>query len=122
MKFSKYTLSRLLAAFKYAQTKARTAYHITLLPGTAKDFDGPDTLMTIDRTARGTDDRDHFLVRVNVKEVQARTSKQLRRDAGHEILHAILWDLDDNGTPTVEMIENVVYKLQRALYGEDNEA
>lgn len=121
MKFSKHTLSRLLSAFKYAQTKARTAYHITLLPGTAKDFDGPDTLMTIERTGRGTDDRDHFLVRVNVKEAQARTSKQLRRDAGHEILHAMLWDLDDNGTPTVEMIENVVYKLQRALYGEDNE-
>lgn len=122
MKISKYNLSRLLAAFAYAQKISRTAYHITFLAGAAGDFEDPDTLMTIDRTGRGSDDKDHFIVTVNIKEMEARTAKQLRRDAGHEIIHAMLWDMDvTDAAPSVEVIENAVYKLQRALYGEDNE-
>ena len=122
MKLNKAILARLLSAFKYAQSKSRTAYHTTFLPGLPKDFDNPDTLMTIERTGRGSDDRDHYIVTVNLKEVPNRSAKQLRRDAGHEILHAMLWDMDALETaPSTETIENAVYKLQRAIYGEDDE-
>lgn len=119
MKINKVLLARLQGAFKSAQATARTAYHITLLRGSAKEFANPGTLMTIERTGRGDDDRDHFLIRVNTKEIEARTAKQLYRDAGHEIIHAILWDLDEGSNVGAE--ENATYKLQRALFGEDDE-
>ena len=120
MKINKALLHKLLAAFKYGQAKLRTAYHITFVPGSPREFEQPETLMTIERTGRGDEDRDHFLIRVNVKEMQLRTAKQLRRDAGHELLHALLWDMRDSDPPGAE--ENAVYKLQRAFFGEDDEA
>lgn len=119
MKINKALLHRLLSAFKWAQAKTRTAYHITFVYGSTKEFECPGTLMTIERTGRGADDRDHFVIRVNVKEVQGRTMKQLRRDAGHEIIHALLWDLDEGSNVGAE--ENATYRLQRALFGEDDE-
>ena len=122
MKLSKHNLARLQAAFVWAQRISRTAYHVTFVGASARDLGNIDTLMTIERTGRGTDDKDHFLVNVNVKEMEGRSAKQLRRDAGHEILHALLWDMDEgDAAPSTETIENVVYKLQRALYGEDDE-
>lgn len=122
MKLSKYNLYRLLAAFKHAQRISRTAYHITFLAAGPKEFECPGTLMTIERTGRGSDDKDHFLVTVNIKEMETRSAKQLRRDAGHEIIHAMLWDMDEgDGPPSTQTIENAVYKLQRAMYGEDDE-
>lgn len=113
MKLSKATLARLKSAFSYAQRKFRTSYHFTFDAGPRDN----GVIMTIERTNRGDEDATHFIITANPAMIESRTMPQLRRDAGHEVLHAILFDVFEK--PTVKNLENAVYRLERAYFGED---
>jgi hypothetical protein len=113
MKLNKAILTKLKSAFAYAQRKLKTAYHFTFEAG----HDDSGIIMSIERTMRGDDDATHFIITANVKEVSSRSMRQLRRDAGHEVLHAILFDLFEK--PNIKNLENAVYRLERAYFGED---
>jgi hypothetical protein len=122
MKLSKTLFNRLDSAFKGAQKKTMTSYHFTFMPyGTAefKEATGYDevAVMCITRSARGAEDESHFIIHVNVPAANERTMAQLRMDAGHEVLHALLFDLYEKNN--LKNLENAVYKLQRAFFGEE---
>lgn len=122
MKLSKTLQRRLHSAFNYAQKKCKTAYHFNFNACTPKDFvesgHGPEAIMAIRRTERGMEDESHFIIDVNLPVASARSMAVLRLDAGHEVIHAMLFDLYEKNN--VKNLENAVYRLQRAFFGEEN--
>lgn len=121
MKINRAALKRLQSAFAYAQKKLSTAYHFRFEPINAdglreRGFD-ENALMLIERTDRGDDDSSHFTINVNTKAIDGRSMILLRQDAGHEVLHAILFDLFEKNS--AKNFENAVYKLQRIIFGEE---
>jgi hypothetical protein len=116
-------MARLLSAFKFAQGRTRTAYFFTFQAYTAKEMEEEHgsalAPMGLDTTGRGEDDENHFLINVNIDVVPKRSMKLLRRDAGHEVIHAMLYKMYLRNS--LKNCENATYAFQRALFGDDDE-
>ena len=81
--------------------------------------------MMISRTARGSEDKNLFLVYADPDHTEKLSAKNLAIFCGHETLHALLWDMsekaaqnDPDSSHTEDMIENTTYQLQRVIFGE----
>lgn len=122
-RLNKTQVARLNAAFAYAQKVMRTGYHFTYIPRTkaemAAKYGTEDALMGMDETLRGSEDENHFIIEVNIDEIPGRSLKLLKKDAGHEVIHAILHKLYKSNT--LKNCENATYAIQRACFGDDNE-
>ncbi len=106
-------------AIEFAQKRLGTSFSIMIermpKPEPA-DKDNPKPTMMISRSARGTDDRNLFFVFADPVILKETNAHNMRVLAIHEIIHAILWDIEDSQDPTVS--ENATYILQRAIIGE----
>ena len=115
-------IQRVEKALAWAQKKTRTSFHLAVIrmdQSVAKDSGAS---LNIGRSCRGTSDKGMFVVGVNVEETPGINTKDLRRLAGHEVLHAILWGLGEaSGKRRDEEDECATYALQRAIFGETGE-
>jgi len=122
--------SRVEKAVAWAQRSMRTAYHVPVVPMTRQNLveSDEDIVLACDRTGRGIDDKDHFIVYFNPAHVEKASVQSLRRFAGHEVIHMVLFGFGEIAQRGVRSeveqrelmseLESVTYKFQRILFGE----
>lgn len=123
--------TRVERAVAKAQARIPTAFHISVLPFNReekREAQGEGVLMTIARTGRGPDDRNHFIMQFDAAVAETVSFPNLIKVAGHEIIHALLWpiteiaDYPGISEERAELLrrenESLTYTFQRALFGE----
>ncbi len=122
---------RVEKAVAKAQARIPTAFHITVVRFTAEEkleAGCQKKLMVIERTVRGDEDSWHFVLSFDPVVSERVSFRDLVKVAGHEVLHALLWPIADavqrrgitekQAEELARAEENIVYTLQRALFGE----
>ena len=121
--------ARVRKALDYVKKRLKLDLEFVVEPGEVHEQLG---LLDIQRSERGTEDRKVWLVTFDPELVSKQTLAALRRDAFHEVLHALTWPLFDEAEAAIRRVpdaglrkelmdrsidarENVVYELERKI-------
>lgn len=113
--------ARVERALAWAARRVRTPLVFYVSPMTEREqkrYAG--AALTTARSVRGDDDPVLFAVSFNLDETRTLNRKDLRRLAGHEVMHCLLFPLGE-AADEIALEEAVVYVLQRAFFGEVGE-
>ena len=121
--------ARVRKALDYVKKRLKLDLEFVVEPGEVHEQLG---LLDIQRSERGTEDRKVWLVTFDPELVSKQSLAALRRDAFHEVLHALTWPLFDEAEAAIRRVpdstlrkelmdrsidarENVVYELERKI-------
>lgn len=121
--------ARVRKALDYVKKRLKLDLEFVVEPGEVHEQLG---LLDIQRSERGTEDRKVWLVTFDPELVSKQSLPALRRDAFHEVLHALTWPLFDEAEAAIRRVpdatlrkelmdrsidarENVVYELERKI-------